>query len=374
MRTISLMFIFLLLFISCKDNSTQEEAVGLGRLFTINHGTYRTRLASDDWNTMNYGFDAVPDLIDAYASLETGNKNNTFLLIGAPNLIDIYSVKADDNYVTLIRSGNFTIPDPTNPPNNISAVRYTVNSNTFIGSEKLKVYKYIGLPDGTSKDVDLEELVKVDEAYWKKTTPSEDAKNPITLELKVYTKTTLPVAYVYKLYGTTGDISNSKEYFNKILSQAACDIQDINLVDEWPNADRSWDKNGNGQLDISSDATYPNEELAALKVWAGSANIWNENRIGVVILEKDFLSHNTDGTTIKGVKSGKFIVLPATINNRTFCHEYLHICGVTDIIDDEYNIEYMTDDYEGLRLRYREFTQLMGGKISQWKQLSKQNF
>lgn len=364
------------IFSSCRDSGSKEESetIGQGRLYSLNHGTFRTCLASDNWETMQYGFDAIADQSDAYLSVENNNKCNSFLLLGAPNSISRYSVQSDNNAIGLNRSGVFTIPDPKNPLNDISAVRYTATSGSSVGSEKLTIYRKMEIKN--DEEVSLETLIGADRDFWEEGWSDDPFKNPITLNVKIYNRTTLPTAYVYKLYGTTADVSGVEADVNKILAQAVCKIQAVTLAETWPYADKDWDLNGNGKLDIYCQAEDKvGEEFWAIKAWAKDLkSIWNEEKIGVAILEQAFEIHDNGGVPINGISHENFVVLPENVNNRNFCHEYLHCDLASDLkdINDEFNVMHETDFFEQNRLRYRSVSIVTGagGSEKQWDKLS----
>jgi hypothetical protein len=377
------LFLCIFFLTSCKDATDQTE-VADGRLFTLNHGDYRTRIASDDWNTMNYGFDAVALSCDAYLSLEGNKKSNSFLLLGAPagpNAPGItgYKVEAITNSaLSLTRSSEFVIPDPSNPSGNINAVRYTVTSGTGYGSEKLLLYRRVqNMLLGTWHWIDLVTLASYDAIAWGGGTP-DSYKKPLTMDAKIYTKTTLPTVYVRRLYGNTTDFSGSKVFLNKILSQAVCDLVGVTIDTDWPTADKSWDLDKDGKLDVwPDDPGNAGNEFPGLKDWALMNNLWSATKIGAVVLEQEFEVHGT-GVLAGGMALENFIVLPKSTVNRTFCHEYLHCSavnnGLEDLSDDEYNVMYYLYDFGYKWLRYRPFTKVLGGKEKQWDLLSNQVF
>lgn len=380
MRLLFTLTIVMFLFISCRDNSPEEATVGNGRLYTINHGIFRTRVAMDDWNTMKYGFDAVSDNGNAYISIEAGNHTNTFLLLAAPNSIGLYSVQTDNSNVSLTRSASFVMPDPSNPAVDISAVRYTVTSSTNVGSVKLKICR--SMCDPNCRLLDLETLEKEDVIYWGYSSYPDAFKNPLTLDAKVYNNTTLPDVYVYKLYGTTVDVTDFKTYLNRISAQAVASVVNAPVATSTITA-KTWDLNGNGKLDIwpdllKSGTPNANDEFIAIIPWAGpnGQNFWNDSKNGIIILDQEFINRETS-ETIVGITTdnGKFTVIAGGSSKKTAAHEYFHMLRTTkhlyDIIDDEYNLMYYLGDWTSYEiLRYREFTKEGGGKQNQWASLS----
>lgn len=371
-----LLVIIFCIFSSCRNSGPKEESetIDQGRLYTLNHGEFSTYIASDDWVTMNYGFDAIADQSNAYLSIESNSKSNTFLLLATVNHIDKYSVKSDNNAISLSRSSAFRIPNPVPGRGDLRAVRYTATSGANVGAEKLTVYRKMEIK--SDQEVPLETLVGEDRDFWGIGWDFDDPfKNPITLDVKIYNQTVLPTAYVYKLYGTTADITDVEDDVNKILAQAASKIQAVS-TETWPYADKGWDLNGNGKLDIYCQAgDGVGEEFQAIKVWAKDLKlIWNDDKIGVAILEQDFEIHDNGGVPINGISDENFVVLPGNVNNRNFCHEYLHCDLARDMkdIDDEFNVMHYADDFGQKRLRYRPVTVVTGtgGSEIQWNKLT----
>lgn len=374
MRFFYILTLLALLIFSCYETSEESETIENGRLYTLNHGIFRTRVASDDWDKMNYGFDAISNNSKSYISVEELQKNNTFLLLAAPNSKDLYQIESVGYLVDVTRGRSFDIPDPSKPGVNITAIRHTVESVSGKGSEKITISRMVqSMLDGSYHLIDLETLEFKDDEFWDR--PGV-FRNPITLEAKVYPKKKFPTLYVYKLYGTNVDIDDSKEHFNKILSQAVCNIDDLVIAEEWPHIDKNWDKNGNGKLDIWTDEQNSADEFNEIKEWAKIKDIWSNERIGAVILEQEFEVHNSSGVLVHGMAHENFIVLSSSMNNRVFCHEYLHTSLGGDLRDvtDEFNVMYYTDDFNQERLRYRAVTMCDGGNEEQWKKLSGENF
>ena len=376
----------LLLLSSCKEEEDKVE-IEESQLFTLNHGGYRTRLASDDWSGMNYGFDAVSDAGDAYVSVENNIKSNTFLLLAAENSIDRYRIVPGAS-TALSRSSMFEIPDPSNPNLYIWAVRYTLTSGSITGSEELVLERKLqSMQDGTWHWIDLMTLKDEDAVLWGYNTPGI-FDNPITLFAKIYPPRDLPPIKIQRLYGSTEDLAGLEDYTAKIVSQAVCYVPEFAIQNDWTPPDKPWDLNGNGKLDVwPNDKTNPGNEFPGFKQWAKDNGIWSDIEIGAAVLEQEFEVHDNGGVPVFGMAEENCIALPKHPDDidikRSFSHECLHcalinpkgdgIIGLHDVTD-EFNLMYYTSDLNQKWLRYRPVTLEEGGTEKQWDILSEQIF
>lgn len=369
-----ILFSCILFILSCESDDKDEAEVEGGRLYTLNHGIFHTRVASDEFGATNYGFDAMATASDAFISIEN-DKSNAFLLLAARNSIEKYRVRSNGD-ITLERGSVFDIPNPGNPGHRICAVRYTVTSGGTVGSQDLLIERRIqSMQDGSFTWFELRALAAEDAGNFGWDDGTFD--KPITLEAKVYIKTILPSVDMYKLYGSTAEFTEIETFFNGVLSQAVCQVENINVEENNEITNKPWDLNGNGKLDIyPDDPENTGDETYEIAEWAYYESIWSESEIGGVVLEQDFEIHNAGGIPIYGISMDNFIVLPPNYEQRVFCHEYLHCPLAADLNDntDEYNLMCYSNDFGYNWLRYRNVTLVSGGTERQWEKLSKQNY
>jgi len=368
------LIIYSILIVGCKTNSPTEPQVaivGVGSLASdpyVNSDGFDITISAEP--DLAYGFDADPSSRDVYLSIEAGYSNTFRLRMPV--------------HVEILPGTGSLIASVSRSPNPVANYTYviTVTANSSPGSQMLSINE-VWVDGNNQQLVDIE------------TCPDAANNQPVRVYTKVYNKRILADINVYYLYNTTVDFSKLQEKLNKIYAQTVCGIGNVFFVKL--NPDKSWDLNGNGQLDIYSDPTNQNDEFASIKAWAKTQKYWDENTYGLIVLEKPIIVHNNDGTISKIVipgetddvlsgipASGNFTVVSSDADYDVAAHEFLHsknssndpsaLC-LYDLAYDTYNLMYYLEfTWKNEALRYRPETRESGGTESQWQIMTGNSF
>lgn len=424
--TLVVVFLYSLLFIGSDGGGVSTVEVGDGNESISAPKNGISFQENEQGN--NFGFDAMKDKVEAYASIKTQSSTAFNVIVkNHPN----GATAASFNTALLKIAG--AGQDGKFPLENDVTTELTITSLNSDGAVTVDIEGCTG------------ELAHNDDCYILEN----------ELYVKIYEEKKCDVANIALLNYVSFNTDGIKDYINSILKQAVYQILDLNVT-PYPYFDKSqYDINNNGCLDLWVDAPAPaDDEMDEMQTAASGYGIFTSTMPGIAIISDNIKTHwglkyeilipgansielkeaayieigytlyigplpgeqgdgepfyvcgkngnslhvqkeefdasplsyahpiehtvqsTTHGFHGKTAGGTNFAVVRKNVDFYTITHEFLHLktSGILHHVTDTSNIMYPDVSKKHTRLRYRELTIPGGGTEMQWSTIQEAYF